>query len=244
VYGTSSLISYEEILSEETKEYQYPVALEKQMMNSLKAGELEQLRELSAQFIAEIHPFKYDEIILSLVQLLVMTIRTAKGMSSFDREDADLEIHTCQQQLLRLDTLGQIETWYFSLCGRIVEIRDRGSLSKNTKTVEKMVDYIKDHYTDPNLSVDMLAQMIGLSASYVRKLFKEETGKSVAEHIAEHRFRKAQELLLNTEHPAKKIGEMVGFENTSYFYVLFKKHVGMTPDHYRRENRLENMMME
>jgi AraC-like DNA-binding protein len=244
IYGTNSLISYEEILSEETKEYQYPVTLEKQMMNSLKAGELEQLRELSAQFIAEIHPFKYDEIILSLVQLLVMTIRTAKGMSSFDREDADLEIHTCQQQLLRLDTLGQIETWYLSLCSRIIEIRDRESLSKNTKTVEKMADYIKDHYTDPNLSVDMLAQMIGLSASYVRKLFKEETGKSVAEHIAEHRFRKAQELLLNTDHPAKKIGEMVGFENTSYFYVLFKKHVGMTPDHYRRENRLENMMME
>ncbi|MBD0384060.1 AraC family transcriptional regulator [Paenibacillus sedimenti] len=241
VYGTNSLISYEDIISAETKEYQYPVALENQMMNSLKSGDLEQLRDLTAEFIASIHPFKYDEIILSLVQLLVMTIRTAKSMSSFDREDADLEIHTCQQQLLRLDTLDQIEAWYLSLCERIVAIRDRESRSKNNKAVEKMVEYIRDHYTDPNLSVDMLSQMIGMSASYVRKHIKEETGKSVAEHLAEHRFRKARELLIHTDHPARKIGEMVGFENTNYFYVLFKKHVGMTPDHYRRENKLENL---
>ncbi|WP_199615820.1 AraC family transcriptional regulator [Paenibacillus alkalitolerans] len=243
IYGTNSLISYENVISEETKEYQYPVELEKQMMNSLKAGELDHLRELSAEFFAEIHPFRYDEIILSLVQLLVMTIRTAKGMSSFDREDADLEIHTCQQQLLRLETLEQIETWFLSLCERIIAIRDREARSKNSKTVEKMAAYIKEHYMEPNLTLDVLSEMVGLSTRYVRQLFKEETGKSVAEHIAEHRFLKAKELLIRTDHPAKKIGEMVGFENTSYFYVLFKKHVGMTPDHYRRENKLENMMM-
>ncbi|WP_028608968.1 AraC family transcriptional regulator [Paenibacillus harenae] len=244
VYGTNSLISYEDIILEETKEYHYPVELEKQMMNSLKAGELEQLRELSAEFFAGIHPFKYDEIILSLVQLLVMTIRTAKGMSSFDREDADLEIHTCQQQLLRLDTLEQIETWFHSLCERIVAIRDRTARSKNSKTVEKMTAYIKDHYSEPNLTLDVLSERVGLSTRYVRQLFKEETGKSVAEHIAEHRFLKAQELLIHTDHSAKKIGEMVGFENASYFYVLFKKHVGKTPDHYRRENKLEIMMTD
>ncbi len=226
VNGPNSLISYEDIITQETKEYQYPVALEKQLMNSLKAGNLEQLQELSAEFFAAVHPFKHDEITLSLLQLLVMTIRTAKGMSSFDREDPDLEIHTCQQQLLRLDTLEQIESWYLSLCERIVAVRDRESQSKNNKTVEKMADYIQEHYTDPNLSADMLSQLIGLSASYVRKLFKEETGKSVAEHIAEHRFRKAQELLIRTDYPAKRIGEMVGFENTSYFYVCLRSMSG------------------
>ena len=146
-----------------------------------------------------------------------------------------------RQELVRMDTLEQIERWYFSLCERIVAIRDKESQSKNSKSIEKVVEYIKEHYTDPNLSVDMLSNLIGLTASYVRKLFKEEMGKSVADYIAELRFHKAQELLLNTDHPAKKIGEMVGFDNTSYFYVSFKKHVGMTPDHFRRENKLVSM---
>ncbi len=147
-----------------------------------------------------------------------------------------------QPVLARWDTLEQIESWYFSLCERIVAIRDKESRSKNSKTIEKVAEYIKEHYTDPNLFVDMLSNLIGLTASYVRKLFKEEMGKSVAEYMAELRFHKAQELLLNTDHPAKKIGEMVGWNNTSYFYVSFKKHVGMTPDHFRRENKLVSML--
>ena len=73
---------------------------------------------------------------------------------------------------------------------RIVAIRDKESRSKNSKTIEKVVEYIKEHYTDPNLSVDMLSNLIGLTASYVRKLFKEEMGKSVAEYMAELRFHK------------------------------------------------------
>jgi YesN/AraC family two-component response regulator len=53
---------------------------------------------------------------------------------------------------------------------------------------------------------------------------------------------KAKELLVKTDDPARKIGANVGFENTNYFYVLFKKHVGMTPDHYRREHKLETLV--
>ncbi len=84
----------------------------------------------------------------------------------------------------------KLESWYFSLCERIVAIRDKESRSKNSKTIEKVAEYIKEHYTDPNLFVDMLSNLIGLTASYVRKLFKEEMGKSVAEYMAELRFHK------------------------------------------------------
>jgi AraC-like DNA-binding protein len=242
VQGVNSLIFYDVIVKEETKDFQYPSNLEKQIMDSLKSGDTESLQELAEDFVSAIHPFKYDEIILSLLQLLVITIRTAKEMSSFDRENADLEIHTSQQELLKLDTLDQIKMWYLSLCDRIIKVRNRESQSKNNKTIEKLVDYITENYKDVNLSVEMLSELIGLSPSYVRKLFKEDTGKSIAEFLAELRFQHAKKLLVETDHPARKIGEMVGFSNTNYFYVLFKKHVGMTPDHFRRENKLEALL--
>lgn len=242
IYGRNSLISYSDIIAVVTNDYQHPVAMEKQIMDSLKAGELERLQELYAEFISAIHPFSYDEIFLSLVQLLVMTIRTAKGMASFDSEDADLEIHTCQQQLLRLETLEQIETWYFRLCERIVAIRERQSQTRNKKAVDKMKSYIHEHYMDSNLTVDMLAKLIGLTVDYFRRLFKEETGQSVSGYIAELRFLKAEELLILTDHPVNKIGELVGFDNTRYFYSLFKKRFGKTPDHYRKDNKLKNIM--
>ena len=242
IYGRNSLIAYNDITAAEMMDYQYPASLEKQIMDSLKAGELERLQELSAEFIDAIHPFGYDEMILALVQLLVMTIRTAKGMVSFDSEDTDLEIHTCQQQLLRLDTLEQIERWYISLCARIDAIRDKQSQGRNKKVIDKMIAYIEENYINSNLTVEMMAQLVGLTVNYFRRLFKEETGQSVSGYIAELRFRKAEELLFHTDHPVNKIGELVGFDNTRYFSTLFKKRFGKTPDHYRKEHKLNNIM--
>lgn len=244
IYGRNSLISYTDITAAEMVEYQYPAGLEKQIMDSLKAGDLERLQELSAEFIDAIHPFSYDEMILALLQMLVMTIRTSKDMASFDSEDAYLEIHTCQQQLLRFDTLEQIEAWYFSLCTRIVAIRDKQSQNRNKKVVETIIAYIQENYTDSNLTVEMMAQMVGLTVNYFRRQFKEETGESVSGYIAELRFKKAEELLLLTDHPVNKIGELVGFDNTRYFSTLFKKRFGKTPDHYRKEHKLNSMMQE
>ena len=53
--------------------------------------------------------------------------------------------------------------------------------------------------------------------------------------IAEMRFRRLKELLLTTNYPANKIGELVGLPNNGYFYIAFKKYYGNTPNHFRAE---------
>jgi AraC-like DNA-binding protein len=242
IFGTNSILSYDDRIAAESREYEYPDSLEKQIMTTLKAGDMENLKEYTSEFFAEMMAFNYDVIIHSLIQLLIMTIRVAKSMSSFEQADYSLEIHTCQQELLRLDTLEQMEAWYMNLCHKIVKLRDQESKSKNSKTVAAMVEYMKENYLDNNLSVDRMSQFVGLSTNYMRRLFKEEMDISVSEYLTALRLEKAKELLVETDDPARKIGENVGFENTNYFYVLFKKHVGMTPDHYRREHKLESLV--
>ncbi|CAH1192729.1 HTH-type transcriptional activator RhaR [Paenibacillus allorhizoplanae] len=244
IFGTNSILSFDDRIGTEFREYEYPDALEKQIMTSLKAGDTEALKEYTSEFFAEMMAFTYDVIIHSLIQLLIMTIRVAKSMSSLEQSDHRLEIHTCQQELLNLDTLEQMEAWYMNLCQIIIRLRDQESKSKNSKTVAAMVEYMKENYLDYNLSVDQMSQFVGLSTNYMRRLFKEEMNHSVSEYLTALRLEKAKELLVKTDDPARKIGENVGFENTNYFYVLFKKHVGMTPDHYRREHKLETLLME
>ncbi|WP_372631242.1 AraC family transcriptional regulator [Cohnella sp.] len=242
IYGTNSILSYDDWIGAESREYEYPESLEKQMMSNLKAGDGETLKEYTSEFFSEMMAFKYYEITHSLTQLLIMTIRAAKSMSNLEQADHHLEIHTCQQQLWRLDTLEQMEEWYMDLCNQIIKLRDQESKSKNSKTVAALVEYMKVNYLDPNISVDQMSHYVGLSTNYMRRLFKEEMGVSVSEYLTTLRMDKAKELLVKTDDPARKIGANVGFENTNYFYVLFKKHVGMTPDHYRREHKLETLV--
>ncbi|MBW5445207.1 helix-turn-helix domain-containing protein [Cohnella sp. CFH 77786] len=242
IYGTNSILSYDDWIEAESREYEYPELLEKQIMSNLKAGDRETLKEYISEFFSVMMSLKYYEITHSLTQLLIMTVRVAKSMSNFEQADFNMEIHTCQQELWCLDTLEQMEEWYMDLCYKIIKLRDQESKSKNSKTVASMVEYMKENYLDPNLSVDQMSHSVGLSTNYMRRLFKEETGMSVSEYLTTLRMEKAKELLIKTDDPARKIGANVGFENTNYFYVLFKKHVGMTPDHYRREHKLEMLV--
>jgi AraC-like DNA-binding protein len=235
IYGINSTISYRKHFSEGSAEYEYPVALEKHIMDRLKAGDVERLKEYVSEFIGYIHGYSYDEMMLALNQLLVMTVRTAKDMADTEKDDVHYALHSGQLHLMHWDTLDQIEAWYIDLCEKVIALRERQAASKNGNAVEKMLAIIQERFTDANLTADYLAEQVGLSTNYARRIFKEAVGPSVSAYITEMRFRKAQELLVATDLPASQICEMIGLENVNYFYVSFKKYCGKSPDHYRKD---------
>ena len=57
------------------------------------------------------------------------------------------------------------------------------------------------------------------------------------EYINEKRFNLALDLLTTTSCTNSKIAEMTGFNSATYFYTVFKKRFGMTPDNYRKKEK-------
>ena len=75
--------------------------------------------------------------------------------------------------------------------------------------------------------------MTCMSYSRFRKLFKEYTGFAPSQYIQEVRMNVAKELLTNTSKSIKEIAVELGYENTDYFFIAFKKITGSTPLTYR-----------
>lgn len=73
-----------------------------------------------------------------------------------------------------------------------------------------------------------------LSCNYLRSLFKEVTGKTILEYSIELRMEKAAELLKNKSLKIKEVSAAVGYENVSYFGMLFQRKYGVTPNEYRK----------
>jgi two-component system response regulator YesN len=94
--------------------------------------------------------------------------------------------------------------------------------------------YILDHYSNSELSLDELADTLQVSPVYLSRQFKEELGASFIYILTEIRIKKAIELLDQTEHTMNDIAELVGFDNQHYFSTSFKKTVGISPNQYRR----------
>ena len=100
--------------------------------------------------------------------------------------------------------------------------------------VPQALDYLRLHYTSP-LTIQELAQRLGLNRSYLYRIFKEVQGCSPQEYLLELRHSKAQELLRNSNLTITQIAESCGFSSVMHFSASFKKRFGLSPVAFRED---------
>lgn len=103
---------------------------------------------------------------------------------------------------------------------------------KQAVYVEEALRYLESRY-DQEVSIQSIADRLGLDRSYLHRLFKSATGFSPQEYLLDLRIRKACDLLQRTELSVSIIALSVGYEDTLYFSRLFKKKKGCSPTRYR-----------
>lgn len=102
----------------------------------------------------------------------------------------------------------------------------------------KPVTLCLDHITKNlhgKITLEELAQVSGLSAPYLSKLFHSETGMTVSHYISEKRTEAAENLLKFSEYSNIEISNYLGFSSESHFIQTFKKNTGYTPKEYRKK---------
>lgn len=95
--------------------------------------------------------------------------------------------------------------------------------------------YIEENYREGTLT--QLCDMLNQSISGLSRMIRKHTGHTYKELVQRKRFRKAVELLVETELPVNDIVYAVGYENNSYFYRKFRERYGVTPNAYRIRSR-------
>ncbi len=102
--------------------------------------------------------------------------------------------------------------------------------SRNTKLA---IDYIAQHYSEPDISVSTIAQALDISEGHLSHLFKRETGQTILGYLTRQRIRAAQELLRTNNYKVYEVCEKVGYRDITYFSSTFKKVAGVSPTEYQ-----------
>lgn len=104
----------------------------------------------------------------------------------------------------------------------------RNDLTFIDPRIKKVISYIAQHYTD-KLSVELLAELVGLNPVYFGNLFKQCTGYSVKRYINQIKINHAENLLLGGEFTITATALKCGFDDIYYFSKLFKSIKGYSP---------------
>ncbi|MGN0466976.1 MAG: helix-turn-helix transcriptional regulator [Lachnospiraceae bacterium] len=102
----------------------------------------------------------------------------------------------------------------------------------NSKHINACKEYIYSHIKE-RITIEDLAKEVGVSASYLSRLFKKETGVSVSVYIREQKIDIAKNLLKFSDYSMIDIANRLAFSSQSHFIQQFREIVGMTPKKYR-----------
>ncbi|MBS6194096.1 MAG: AraC family transcriptional regulator [Clostridiales bacterium] len=107
-------------------------------------------------------------------------------------------------------------------------------ISIQKSNVRYAVEYIVQHYSE-TLKINELAEMIGVSRSYLSVSFKKSTGHSPQEFLIAYRLEKAAALLKKTDLPVSAVANAVGYPDQLAFSKIFKRRYGVSPRSYKEK---------
>ncbi len=109
-----------------------------------------------------------------------------------------------------------------------------GKLGSPNASVASIIAYIDENYTHDITLEQLCTAAGGLSAQYLCRLFKQNTGLRPMEYMLRCRVSAARTYLERMDIPISEVAVRSGFNNTSYFYRNFRKFVGLSPLAYRQ----------
>ncbi len=122
---------------------------------------------------------------------------------------------------------------------KLIEKGDEAVVNTYTSNnkVNKIIDYINRHLTE-EITLDLLSNRFHFSKYYISHLFKDYVGISPYDYLIARRLYCCNNLI-RSNHTIKEACFMVGFNNYSNFYRLYKKYFKITPQQFKEQLKIE-----
>lgn len=136
------------------------------------------------------------------------------------------------------EDIGQIKEWMNIVIKNTIQELKKGDGFSNSRIITIIKEHIKNNYFN-DITLASVAEFLQMNPYYLSELFKNKTGENFKDYLIRVRIENAKELLKHPDLKAFSVGELVGYENPTYFTKVFKRIVGVTPQKYKNQIKTE-----
>lgn len=232
--GGNCVISYK-VPESDMKKYFYPYNSEKKILNYINTCDLEDIRNelkvIHEEILISQEEVTYENIMLIYNQLICSTLKYMTE-HNINTGKAFIDANKIYSDMMSLDTLNEVEEYMVEFYKIILSCMTLESDSNEKKYGDQILEYINKHYKE-DIMFEEMADEIGISYSYMRKLVKNITGKSLIDYINILRIEEVKRLLLYSDMSITQIALEVGYRNVQSVNRFFKKYEGISPSEYK-----------
>ncbi len=215
--------------------YYYPFIREKHIFNYLGTGNMRKIESEIHELVQEIRnmpDISCENIIQVFNQLISATIKYfVENNMAVSRIYPN--VYRIYLEIAGKETLEDLEEYMIAFYKRAVSFAENNGHGE--KSIEEcVINYLNTNYRTEIL-FDKMAEDLKISYSYIRKIVKRLTGKSVLDYINSLRVNEGKRLLRQTNSSIGEIAQGLGYNNVQSFNRFFKKFEGITPGEFRSQ---------
>ncbi len=164
-------------------------------------------------------------------------VATLKKRFPLESENLDFLFTKLETQLQEAGNIADTITIFQEALKRIMGMALRPQKTSQSLQLEGARQYIEKNFAK-NLKLDEVARANGFSASVFGRGLKSVMGMGFSAYLRKVRLDQAKKLLRSTQLPIQQISLECGFGNLQYFFDLFKRSTGNTPQEFRAKNQI------
>ena len=149
-----------------------------------------------------------------------------------NRKDMLKNSFDCEAIYQTSESLTEFKTHIKRFLLSIMQKSRKQDINTGSYKVAAAIKYINSKY-NTDLSLEEVAEHVNTNTSYFSHIFKKETGMCFSYFLQMVRIENSKKLLIHSHYKIFEIAEMVGFSDEKYYYKVFKKLTGYTPNQYR-----------
>ncbi len=201
------------------------------LANAIKMGNRDEAEHTLDTLMAALEKPTPHNYRVYLLEVMLTLLRTARDMNA----DVDIlgENNATLNALMREPDLGKATAILKGLSGRLQDAIQTGRASATANLAHQAEAYLNEHFTDADMSVELLCRELHVSASYFSAIYKQETKETFHQTLTRLRMDLSMQLLTTTTKKTTEIAQSVGLADPSYFSHAFKRYFGVSPSQAR-----------
>jgi AraC-like DNA-binding protein len=232
LFGTGSIIRHEDI-SERT--FQFDHASESRASTLMLCHVQGNSEASAADVVEQVKACSPIDETVSMETVECFKYDLIGSVNRILHETGTLRVEKEEHLIHALITADTIQQFWTRLANTLELLRQHHASNKTHFTVcDRAAEYVRQHFSDPNLNNTGIGEALNISPSYLAKLFKEQRGLSLSDHLARIRVLHAKKMLANTPDTIEEIAVASGFFSGGTFIKTFKKMEGITPGAFRK----------
>lgn len=199
---------------------------------AIRTGDEKRMRGLIAELVGEIRQGNWTIRYCRNV-MLDMVLHIEKTVQQLGYPPSELFGGEPREQYRKLEHAGQFEQWITGITLSAINRVNERKGQIDQEFADKIVSYVNNGISH-QLSLVSVAEHVGVSPTYLSKIFKHITGSNFNEYVTGLRLERAEELLREKKLSVQEISYRVGYQSTHHFIRLFKEKHGLTPKQYQK----------